>query len=250
MTQEHKIRVLVVDDEKIVRDFFIRLLALQGLEVVGAEDGYKAIELARSGRFDLYFIDVRMPGLNGLETYRQISQVQPRASVVMMTGFAVEDILEQAQKEGVYSSIRKPFDISEIKGIVDSITEERKKRTLNILVIDDDPAILSFFGGFLKNKNQSYQVAQSKEEALQIIKKQKFDLVFLDLVLKDVDGAQTYKEIKELLPEATVVVITGYPQKVKEIEGAMEIGGCLYKPFEIEGILEHINKAKAKKQNG
>ena len=51
-----KIRVLVVDDEKIIRDFFSRLLSLQGLEVVGAEDGYKAIELARGSVFDLFLL--------------------------------------------------------------------------------------------------------------------------------------------------------------------------------------------------
>src|SRR3989338_2251385 len=112
---EKKIRGLVADDEKIVRGFFSRLLSLQGLEVVCAEDGYKAVELAKEGSFELFFLDVKMPGLDGLETFRKIRQINPHAVVVMMTGYAVEDILEQAQKEGAYGSIRKPFDISEIK---------------------------------------------------------------------------------------------------------------------------------------
>jgi len=60
-----------------------------------------------------------------------------------MTGYAVEDILNQAVKEGALGSVRKPFEISEIKGIVDKITTERKE-PLNILVIDDDPAVLNF----------------------------------------------------------------------------------------------------------
>ena len=77
-------------------------------------------------------------------------------------------------------------------------------------------------------------------------REEKFDLVFLDLVLKDVNGIELYKEIKELLPEATVVVITGYPQKVKEIEGALEIAGCLYKPFEIDKVLEYLKELKGK----
>src|SRR3989339_1289405 len=82
-----KIKVLVVDDEKIIRDFFGRLLSLQGLEVIEAEDGYKASELAKGNKFDLYFIDVRMPGMDVFETFRQIRQIHPEALVVMMSFF-------------------------------------------------------------------------------------------------------------------------------------------------------------------
>lgn len=239
-----KIRVLVVDDEKIIRDFFSRLLSLQGLEVVGAEDGYKAIELARGSVFDLFFIDVRMPGLNGLETYRLIRKIIPTAMVVMMTGYAEDAILGQAEKEGARSSIRKPFEISEIKVIVDEISREG---ALNILVIDDDPVILDFFTNLLKGKNKSCKIARNRDEALALIRQNKFDLVFLDLVLKEISGLAIYKEIKEILPEVTIVAITGYPQKAKEmIAGNAEIAGCLYKPFEIESVLEYIKKAKAK----
>ncbi len=124
---EKKFRALVVDDEKIIRDFLNSLLFLHGLEVVKAEDGYKAVELSRTDKFDLFFIDCRMPGLNGLETFRQIRQINQDASVVMMTGYAVEGILEQAVSEGAYGLIRKPFDIGEIKCLIDKILVEKKK---------------------------------------------------------------------------------------------------------------------------
>ncbi|MDD4940099.1 MAG: response regulator [Candidatus Omnitrophica bacterium] len=114
------IKVLVVDDEKIVRDFFKRLLSLLGMDNMFAENGYKAIELVKNERFDLFFIDVRMPGLNGLDTYREIRKINPEAASVMITGYAVEEILEQAKREGVYSAIRKPFDINQIKDVIES----------------------------------------------------------------------------------------------------------------------------------
>jgi len=122
-----KPRALIVDDEKVVRDFLNCLLSLQGLEVIKAEDGYTAVELSRTGGFDLFFIDCMLPGLNGLETFRQIRRINHNASIVMMTGYTVEDILEQAVKEGAYGLIRKPFDISEIKGLIDKILVEKKK---------------------------------------------------------------------------------------------------------------------------
>ena len=124
---EDRIKALVVDDEKTVRDFFKRLLSLLNLDAMDAEDGQKAIEMVKKSKFDLFFLDVCMPGLNGLETYREIHKLDPHATVVMMTGYAVEDILEQAQKEGVHSAIRKPFDINQIKEIVNRIGIERNK---------------------------------------------------------------------------------------------------------------------------
>ena len=241
-----KIKVLVVDDEKIIRDFFGRLLSLQGLEVIEAEDGYKAAELAKGNKFDLYFIDVRMPGMDGLETFRQIRQVHPEALVVMMTGYALDNILEQAQKEGASGSIRKPFAIGEIKGIVEKAAQKKNKEAANTLVIDDDQAVLNFFGNFLKVKNQKYSLINNAKDALELIQREKFNLVFLDLVLKDADGLELYKKIKEILPQAEIVIITGYHDKAKEIEGKADISGLLYKPFEIEGIIKYIEKIKPK----
>lgn len=124
---ERKIKVLVVDDEKSVRDFLSRLLSLLGVEAFEVEDGYRAIELVKKEKFDLFFIDVRMPGLNGLETYREIRKISPEATAVMITGYAVEEMLEEAQKEGVYRAIRKPFDIDQIKDIIDKIGKENIK---------------------------------------------------------------------------------------------------------------------------
>lgn len=244
--EKRKIKVLVVDDEKLVRDFFRRLLSLLGLDATDVEDGYKAIELVKKDKFDLFFIDVRMPGLNGLETYRQLHQLNPEAVAVMITGYAVEELLEQAQKEGAYIAIRKPFDINQIKEVIDKVDKGETKGPLNILVIDDDQTILNFFSNFLKEKNLKYKFAHDKNEALSAVKKEKFDLIFLDLVLRETSGLEVYKELKHILPEAPVVLITGYPQKAEEIKGKIEIAGCLYKPFDIESIIDCIEKIKSK----
>ena len=102
--------------------------------------------------------------------------------------------------------------------------------------------MLNFFGNFLKAKNQKYSLINNAKEALELIQKEKFDLIFLDLVLKDADGLEFYKKIKEVLPQAEIVIITGYHDKAKEIEGRADISGLLYKPFEIESIIKYIEK--------
>jgi two-component system, NtrC family, response regulator HydG len=240
-----KIKVLVVDDEKIIRDFFKRLLSLMDLEVVTAEDGYKALELVKENSYDLYFIDVRMPGMNGLDTYREIRKIHPEAVVMMMTGYAVEDLLKQAQDEGAHGPIRKPFDIAQVKDVLDKVAKDGMRESLTVLVIDDEEVILEFFSAFLKNKNIKYKVSRSKREALEAVKNEKFSLIFLDLLLKDENGVDVYQGIKAIQPHAHIVLMTGFPQKAKEIAGQIELAGCLYKPFEVDGILKYIEEAKA-----
>lgn len=244
--EKNKIKVLVVDDEKIVRDFFKRLLSLLGLDVLDAEDGYKAVDLAKNNKFDIYFIDVRMPGLNGLETYRQIRQIDTKALVVMITGYAVEDMLEQAEKEGAYGNIRKPFDINQIKEVLDKVSVGDISGPLNILVVDDDDVVLNFFTSFLAQRKLTCKIAHGKDEALALAKDNKFNLIFLDLVLNGSNGVEVYNGLKSLLPEADIILITGYPQKAKTIESEIEIFGCLYKPFDIANIVKYIETAKSK----
>ncbi|MFA5356917.1 MAG: response regulator [Candidatus Omnitrophota bacterium] len=244
--QERKIKVLVVDDERIVRDFFKRLLSILGLEVSDAEDGYKAIDMVKKDKFDLFFLDVRMPGMDGLETYRQIRKINTEAMVVMITGYAVEEILEQAQKEGVYSAIRKPFDINQIKDVLEKVGQEKAGGLLNILVVDDEEVVLNFFSTLLKGKNLKYKFARNGKEAAALAAEERFDLVFLDLVLKEESGLEVYEQIKKIIPKAQIVLITGYPQKAEEIKGKIELAGCLYKPFDIDSIVGYIEKIKAK----
>lgn len=244
--ETRKIRVMIIDDEKIIRDFFKRLLGMMGAEAVDFDDGAKAAEAVAAGSvFDLYFIDVRMPGIDGLETYRRIKAAHPQAFAVMMTGYAVEDLLESALREGAYGAIRKPFDINQVKDIIEKAGAAGKAKA-SVLVVDDDESVLKFFAGLLESRGLRYRLAQSRAEALELARGQKFDLVFLDLMLKEASGKDVYAELKSVSPGSTVVLITGHPQEAKKVLEQIELAGCLYKPFELEGVLKYIEEARAK----
>src|SRR5439155_27260032 len=96
-------RVLLVDDDDGVRLSLSANLELEGFDVVEAKNGEEAIALARSGDFDLVITDVRMPGINGVDTFRAIRKHKPDLAVVIMTGFALESLLDEAQSEGTYA---------------------------------------------------------------------------------------------------------------------------------------------------
>ena len=117
--QQSKIRV--VDDDPGMRMTLEGIIEDEGYHVVAAEDGYKAIELAKATSFDLIFMDVKMPGINGVDAYKEIKTVSPGSVVVMMTGFAVEELVKEALEEGAYAVIYKPLEVAQILDIVQSV---------------------------------------------------------------------------------------------------------------------------------
>lgn len=247
MADKKTVRALVVDDEKIIRDFLSRILNIQSVETRAFEDGFAAIEAVKTENFDLAFLDVRMPKINGLETYKELKKIKPELKYVMMTGYAVDDILEEAKREGVSTFLRKPFDINQISTLVATdVSRKKEKERLSFLVVDDDKNILNFFKALFREKGYVIIAVGSGKEAMELINNRPFDLVFLDIVLKDTNGIELCAEIKKIRPSQEVLLMTGYSQKTLDLEN-LNMQGCLFKPFEIEKIFSEVDKIKAAK---
>lgn len=112
--------VLVVDDEGIIRNLFIDLLAEQGIKVIATPNGREAVEKVKQIEFSLAFIDVHMPVMNGVETLKEIKKIKPEVTVVMMDSFP-NSLIKEATKEGAMSCIHKPFEIKEVLKIVEEV---------------------------------------------------------------------------------------------------------------------------------
>ena len=112
--------ILVVDDLKSVRLTLGGILEDEGYNVVLAENGYQAIEAAKQTPFDLVFMDIKMPGINGVQTFREIKKINPKAAVIMMTASSVEELIKEALDEGAYAVVYKPFDVEKIVSITKS----------------------------------------------------------------------------------------------------------------------------------
>lgn len=110
-------RVLVVDDDQEIGYMFQRLLG--GPQTVTlARDGYEALDRVKNNQYDLIFLDIRLPGMDGVQTLESIKAVQPDAIVVMMSGYSVEEEIRRAIALGAQDFITKPFeDIDEIMTI-------------------------------------------------------------------------------------------------------------------------------------
>lgn len=112
-----RFQVLVVDDDQEICYMFQRLLGGPQAVMV-ARDGYEALERIQSEPYDLIFLDVRLPGMDGVQTLEEIKRLQPDAIVVMMSGYPVEEEIKRAMALGAQDFISKPFeDIDEIMTI-------------------------------------------------------------------------------------------------------------------------------------
>jgi len=120
MVRVMKTNILVVDDLKSMRLTLGGILEDEGYNVVLAEDGYQAIEAAKQTSFALAFMDIKMPGINGVQAFREIKKINPQAAVIMMTAYPVEDLVREAVEEGAYAVVYKPFDVENILSIIDS----------------------------------------------------------------------------------------------------------------------------------
>lgn len=109
-----RLRVLVVDDEIDFLEAFVDRLKMRGIDVFGVESGEKAIELLDKQNFDVAILDVKMPGMGGIETLQEMKRKMPLMEVIMLTGHASVESGIEGMKLGAYDYILKPADIDEL----------------------------------------------------------------------------------------------------------------------------------------
>jgi PAS domain S-box-containing protein/excisionase family DNA binding protein len=112
----------------------------------------------------------------------------------------------------------------------------------NVLIVDDDPAILEMLSDIVSREEYKAVAVESGEKALEELKKQQFDLIFLDLLLPGMSGVEVFTELKKMHSRASVVILTGYADDPMADEAlSMEPKYLIRKPFRVSEIIEAIN---------
>lgn len=114
-------RLMVVDDNWANRITLQEILIHKGWDAVSAEDGPQAIQMATDSQIELIFMDIHLPGMNGIDTQSAIKEILPDCFVVMMTGYAVDALVQQALSQGAMAVLQKPVSIEQLLEIVDEV---------------------------------------------------------------------------------------------------------------------------------
>src|SRR5688572_14562706 len=125
-------RVLVVDDEKFIRDIIADFLGMEGYIVRTAEDGSSAVNELERARYDMIISDLKMPRMGGLELLKEVAKTHPDTLTVIMTGFGTVETAIDAMKRGAYDYILKPFKVEEIVHIVQRGLEKKRLTAENL----------------------------------------------------------------------------------------------------------------------
>jgi two-component system response regulator AtoC len=107
-------RVLIVDDEEVMRDSLSDWLREDGYDVVSVASGHEAIEKVKAEAWNVMMVDLKMPGMDGIEVVREVKKIAPELPMIMVTAYATVDTAVQAMKEGAYDYIAKPFDPEQV----------------------------------------------------------------------------------------------------------------------------------------
>jgi two-component system, NtrC family, response regulator HydG len=125
-------RILIVDDEYSVRDSLYHWFCKDGYEVKAVENAAEALRTMQDQRYEVVLLDIKMPGMDGVELQGHIHRIDPQAAVIMITAFASVDTAVQALKQGAFDYVTKPIDPDELSHLVLRAVEQRRLREENV----------------------------------------------------------------------------------------------------------------------
>ncbi|MFA5308864.1 MAG: response regulator [Dehalococcoidales bacterium] len=226
----NKPTILVVDDNQDLLETFAMILKRRGYSVQTADNGASAVDKFKEQRFDVTLMDIVMPEMNGVDAFKKIKEMQPGASIILMTAYSDEELLQTARDEGAHQIIHKPIRIDKLLELINETAEGQP-----ILVVDDDADICDTLTNILEHQGYDVVTAGSGEEAVSLTRNRNCQMAFIDVKLPDIDGLETLLRLKEINPELLAIMMTGFRNEVKDaLEKAQEASAitCLYKPFD------------------
>jgi len=243
-----KARILVVDDNEEFCQNMKDIVELQGYEVLTAHDGFQALELVRQNGLDLVLMDVRMPVMDGVATFKKIKQIAPQTPVIMVTAYAVEQLVRDALRQGAFGFLRKPLDFELLFAVIESAVS---KGAL-VLVVDDDRDLCANMKDVLSDRGYRVSVAHDGSTAIEKAWESDFDVILLDMKLPPLNGLETYFSVRDIRLDVVVIIITGHRQEMGDlVEQAIRETAytCLEKPIDMDelfSLLEQIMERKGK----
>jgi two-component system response regulator HydG len=181
--------------------------------------------------------------MNGVEAFRKIKEMHHEATIILMTAYSDEAMMQLARDEGARHIIHKPIKIEQLIELITEVASDQP-----ILVIDDDADICNSLTKVLEQQGYEVLTAGSGEEAIALAGERPCQMAFIDVRLPNIDGLETFLRLKEINPDILTIMMTGFRNEVKEALDKAQAASaitCLYKPFdpaEATNIVKRIGK--------
>ena len=114
----YRLKILVVDDKKVIGDLFDFTLGYSGHVITVVNSAAEALEAIKVQEFDIAFVDIVMPGKDGVQLLEEVRKIASKLPVVMMSGYSVDDKKNKAKELGAVICLKKPFEIDDVKKVI------------------------------------------------------------------------------------------------------------------------------------
>lgn len=227
--------ILVVDDKKNMRTTLVAILEEKGYTVTEAATGEQTLDLCHQQAFDVVLMDVRMPGLNGVETFRKIPRHQDTTKVILMSAYDVDDLKRTALEEGAVAFLPKPLNVHRIIDLVQDVNK------IAILVIQNDQDEGEGIHTKLRDGGCHVTVASTPQDALELVEQIRFNIILIKDVLPAMTGLELYLAIKQITPTTLAIMMSGQEEEfVKITRQAVKQTAytIIQKPLDLDRLLD------------
>jgi len=232
------LHIFIVDDDRDFAESLMEVLSSAGHRVEVCFNGEEAVKIFRERAFDITFMDVKLPGKNGVESFFEMLAIRPRSRVVMMTAYSVEQLLTQAIEHGATGVLRKPFSTAKLLAALEDVKPDGV-----ILMADDDPDFAESMRSLLAGQGYKVLLARTGQEAVAAVVADGIDILVLDLRLPVLSGLEVYLELKRRNRSLPTIIVTGYAAEeagtIDQLR-TLSVTGFLVKPFDPQDLLNLI----------
>ncbi len=242
-------RVLVAEDNAVNQIVIRDMLEYYGCEVVIAENGYRAVSLAKNGDFDLIFMDIQMPRMNGYEAAKAILDSDENIPIIALSAAVMEGDQMASKAAGMREHLGKPIDEAHLKEILlrylqPDVERKREKEVSaekeckadlkgHLLVAEDNKTNQHIIAAHLEDLGISFEIVENGKEALKKALEKPYDLILMDIQMPQMNGLDAARRIKEegvRIPVIALSATCDLEDKNKAAEAGMDDYLC--KPFE------------------
>jgi DNA-binding NtrC family response regulator len=232
------VRLLVVDDEQDTCANLSDIFSDLGFQVDVAYDGPSALELVERNSYDVAILDLKMPGMDGLELYRRIRKLSAGTVAIVVTAYASGNTTEAILDAGAWKILSKPVNFPHLMELVDEAIQQPL-----LLVVDDDQDLCDSLWEILRERGYRVCVAHDAPDAVAKLQSKNVQVLLVDMKLPTRDGNHVLSSLRDLNPDARSIVITGHrDQMASRVQDAMSNGAnaVCYKPFDVAALLQTV----------
>jgi two-component system, NtrC family, response regulator HydG len=233
-------RLLIVDDEQDTCSNLSDIFTDLGYQVEVAYDGPAALALVERNTFEVALLDLKMPGMDGLELSRRIHRISAGTVAIIVTAYASSATAASVLDAGAWRIVPKPVDFPKLLQLV----EEAMHQPL-VLVVDDDYELCDSLWELFHDHSYRVCLAYDVSEAVNKLRERSYHVVLVDMKLPTGNGTEVLACLPQANPQARSILITGHRSEMELlVQKALANGAnaVCYKPFDVELLLDTVSR--------